>query len=159
MIEYHKVVNVPYHSSQMYALVTDIARYQDFLAWCNHSLVLENRQGWVLAELGIHYNGFSVRFQTHNTYIANQQVEIKLHKNSGILKDLKSTWRFIQNQTGCTVKFEIHIVVGLVFSLPLKKILTYIASSLVEDFLLRAQHIYGQNYLSTQSRATPSTGI
>ena len=37
----HKSVLIWYSPAEMYALVTDVARYPEFLPWCSHTQVLE----------------------------------------------------------------------------------------------------------------------
>ena len=42
----HKSVLIWYSAAEMYALVTDVARYPEFLPWCDQASVLEeNAQG------------------------------------------------------------------------------------------------------------------
>ena len=40
----HKSVLIWYSAEEMYALVTDVAKYPEFLPWCDRSRVIEQDQ-------------------------------------------------------------------------------------------------------------------
>ena len=48
----HKSVLIWYSPAEMYALVTDVARYPEFLPWCSHTQVLEQDASGMTAEYG-----------------------------------------------------------------------------------------------------------
>ena len=48
-----KSVLIWYHPEEMYALVTDVASYPQFLPWCDHARVIEQDGGGMTAEVGI----------------------------------------------------------------------------------------------------------
>ena len=49
----HKSVLIWYSAAEMYALVTDVARYPEFLPWCSHARVLSETESGMTAEVGI----------------------------------------------------------------------------------------------------------
>jgi ribosome-associated toxin RatA of RatAB toxin-antitoxin module len=60
----HKSVLIWYSPQEMFALVTDVPRYPEFLPWCDRSAVLaEDAQG-MTAEVGISFGGIHQSF-TH----------------------------------------------------------------------------------------------
>ena len=53
----HKSVLIWYSAEEMFALVTDVARYPEFLPWCDHAAVLSSDSQGMKAEVGIAFSG------------------------------------------------------------------------------------------------------
>ena len=49
----NKSVLIWYHPAEMYALVTDVAAYPEFLPWCDHAAVVSEDGQGMTAEVGI----------------------------------------------------------------------------------------------------------
>ena len=52
-----KSVLIWYRPEEMYALVTDVLAYPQFLPWCDHTRVLDANDGGMTAEVGIAIGG------------------------------------------------------------------------------------------------------
>src|SRR3954451_7004871 len=65
----HKSVLIWYSAEEMYALVTDVAKYPEFLPWCDRSKVVEQSEFGMTAEVGLAFSGFHQSFTTRNTHV------------------------------------------------------------------------------------------
>jgi ribosome-associated toxin RatA of RatAB toxin-antitoxin module len=140
-----KSVLIWFSPEEMFRLVTDVARYPEFLPWCNQSQVLEQDDQGMLAEIGISMAGVSQVFTTRNTHLAGREVHMQLVK--GPFSKLDGIWRFSPvgdgAQRACKVELTLNYgfsnaalaaIVGPVFD--------RIAASLVDAFVKRAERIY-----------------
>jgi ribosome-associated toxin RatA of RatAB toxin-antitoxin module len=141
-----KSVLIWYSPQEMYALVTDIPNYPQFLPWCDHAKVLEQDAQGMVAEVGIALGGLRQAFTTRNTHTPHSQVDMQLIK--GPFSRLDGQWHFHTvgdgSQRACKVQLTLHYgfdnallgkLVGPVFD--------KIAANLVEAFVSRAQQVYG----------------
>ena len=142
----HKSVLIWYSAGEMFELVTDVARYPQFLPWCDHASVEPEGQHGVKAEIGIAFSGIRQTFRTHNEHVPGREVSMKLV--DGPFSRLEGQWKFAPlgtpEQRACKVELELHYgfdnaalaaLVGPVFD--------KIASSMVEAFVKRAEQVYG----------------
>ncbi len=142
----HKSVLIWYSAAEMYALVTDVARYPEFLPWCDHACVLEAEASGMKAEVGIAFSGIRQTFTTQNRHVDGRQVAVKLL--NGPFSRLDGAWNFVPlgdgSQRACRVELNLHYgfdnaalgaLVGPVFD--------RIAGSLVDAFVKRAEQAYG----------------
>jgi ribosome-associated toxin RatA of RatAB toxin-antitoxin module len=145
----HKTVLIWYSAQQMFELVSDVASYPQFLPWCDHARVLERHSDGQSAEIGIDFNGIKQRFATRNTHrqLDGGVWEDQLRLISGPFSQLEGHWRYTpvgHNNDACRVELQLQydfdnaaiaMLVGPVFD--------WIASSLVDAFVKRAQTVYG----------------
>jgi ribosome-associated toxin RatA of RatAB toxin-antitoxin module len=136
-----------WHSAhEMFALVTDVHHYPQFLPWCDHSEVLERDEGGMVARVGMAISGIKQSFTTRNRHVEDRQVLMALV--DGPFSHLEGTWNFIplgdSTQRACKVEFTLVYgfssqtlakLVGPVFD--------RIAGSLVDAFVKRADQVYG----------------
>jgi ribosome-associated toxin RatA of RatAB toxin-antitoxin module len=108
---------------------------------------VEQYAGGMLAEIGISIGGVKQSFQTRNVHVEGSRVALKLEK--GPFSNLDGEWNFVPigdgSQRACRVELTLNYgfdnatlskLVGPVFD--------KIASSMVEAFVKRAQHVYGE---------------
>lgn len=142
----HKSVLIWYSAQEMFALVTDVARYPEFLPWCDHASVLETDATGMKAEVGIAFSGIRQTFTTRNEHVEGREVAMKLL--DGPFSTLDGQWRFVplgdEAQRACRVELDLQYgfdnvalgaLVGPVFD--------RIAGSLVDAFVKRAEQVYG----------------
>ena len=142
----HKSVIIWYSPEEMFALVTDVAKYPEFLPWCDHASVLALEPDGMKAEVGISIAGIHQTFTTRNTHVAGREVRMKLV--DGPFSNLDGSWKFQplgdNAQRACKVTLELHYgfksaalaaLVGPVFD--------KIAGNLVDAFVKRAEQMYG----------------
>ncbi|TAM47138.1 MAG: type II toxin-antitoxin system RatA family toxin [Burkholderiaceae bacterium] len=141
----HKSVLIWYSAEEMFALVTDVPRYPQFLPWCDHAAVVEADAAGMTAEVGISFGGIRQVFVTRNNHVAGRQVGMKLVK--GPFSRLDGQWNFTPlgegNERACRVDLTLNYgfdnaalaaLVGPVFD--------KIAGSLVDAFVKRAGQVY-----------------
>lgn len=150
MKKVNKSVLIWYSPQEMFALVTDVAHYADFLPWCDQARVLEQDEQGMTAEVGIAFGGMRKSFVTRNTHSVlddgGRQVSIRLIK--GPFSRLEGNWMFHPvgdgSQRACRVELQLDYgfdnmalaaVVGPVFD--------RIAGSMVDAFVKRAEQVYG----------------
>ena len=142
----HKSVLIWYSADEMFALVTDVAKYSDFLPWCDRAHVIAIEPDGMKAEVGIAFSGIHQTFTTRNTHVPGREVRMKLV--DGPFSNLDGTWKFQPlghgEQRACKVTLELQYafrnaalaaLVGPVFD--------RIAGNLVDAFVKRAEQIYG----------------
>jgi ribosome-associated toxin RatA of RatAB toxin-antitoxin module len=134
-----------YSAEEMFALVTDVAKYCEFLPWCDRSTVIALEPDGMKAEIGIHFSGIHQTFTTRNTHVPGREVRMKLVE--GPFSNLDGCWKFQplgEGQRACKVSLELHYafksttlatLVGPVFD--------RIAGNLVDAFVKRAEQVYG----------------
>lgn len=141
----HKSVLIWYTAQEMFALVTDVERYAEFLPWCDQARVVQRDENGMLAEIGIAFAGIHQKFTTRNTHVPGREVNVKLV--SGPFSNLDGHWVFTPvgeaGERACKVDLELKYgfqnaalaaLVGPVFD--------KIASSMVDAFVKRAEQVY-----------------
>ena len=141
----NKSVLIWYSAAEMFALVTDIAKYPEFLPWCDQASVLSQDEAGMTAKIGISFGGIRQSFTTLNAHVPDRQVRLKLI--DGPFSKLYGEWNFLPvgdvAQRACKVEFSLNYdfdnaalaaLVGPVFD--------KIASSLVDAFVKRAEQVY-----------------
>lgn len=141
-----KSVLIWYSPEEMFALVTGVEQYPEFLPWCDRSAVLERDEGSMTAEIGIALGGIRQTFVTHNTHEAGRRVQMKLVR--GPFSQLDGDWHFHPvgdgSQRACKVElllnygFESTALAALV-----GPVFDRIAGSMVDAFVKRAEQVYG----------------
>lgn len=142
----NKSVLIWYSASEMFALVTDVVGYPEFLPWCNQALIIEENAHGMTAKVGISIAGIKQSFTTRNVHEIDRRVSLQLVK--GPFSKLEGQWDFHPlgdgTQRACKVELTLRYdfdnaalatLVGPVFD--------KIAGSLVEAFVKRASHVYG----------------
>lgn len=142
----NKSVLIWYSPEEMYALVTDVDHYADFLPWCDHARILEQDEHGMTAEVGMALGGLKKSFVTRNTHEEGRRVTIRLVK--GPFSHLEGDWYFHPvgdgSQRACKVELRLGYgfdsaalaaLVGPVFD--------RIAASMVDAFIKRAEQVYG----------------
>ncbi len=139
-----KSVLIEYSAAQMYALVENVAAYPEFLPWCGGTEILKKEGDSTRAAIIIDFRGIKQRFSTENRVNPPQLIEMSLV--DGPFRQLDGSWRFKALGDGaCKIEFRLHYefsskllekIVGPVFH--------FIASTLVDAFVKRAQQRYGK---------------
>jgi ribosome-associated toxin RatA of RatAB toxin-antitoxin module len=144
----HKSVLIWFSAEEMFALVTDVARYPEFLPWCDHSRVVEQQPGGMTAEIGMSLGGFRKSFTTRNLHIEGRQVKLELV--DGPFKHLDGTWDFHPltdpntqaPQRACRIELTLNYSFESMFGALVGPVFDKIASTLVDAFVKRAEQVY-----------------
>lgn len=113
MPRFTKTLRVPYGPEQCFALVSDIARYPDFIRWITALRVSEQRQtgpgvNECLGEVVVGFKGFSERFSTR--VVADEPARrVTAALVRGPFRKLFAEWRITESVAGASdVSLEIH---------------------------------------------------
>lgn len=140
--------HLPYSAQQMYDLVADVARYPEFLPWIAAARVNSiepQADGTALmnADLVISFKVFREKFVSHvELFPADMKIDIKYL--DGPFRHMRSHWTFTDDESGCTVHFDVDFefrnrllqsAAGLFFYEAMQRI--------VRAFERRAESLYG----------------
>jgi coenzyme Q-binding protein COQ10 len=99
---------LPYTPDQMFDLVSDIARYPEFLPWCSKARIIRREGDAILAELTIGYKLFREKF-TSRVNLDREKHTINVAYVSGPMKYLRNEWQFHKLPKKSTrVDFFVH---------------------------------------------------
>lgn len=135
---------LPHTSHEMFTLVSDVARYPEFLPWCSGARILSENDETIIAELSIGYKMISEKFVSR-VHLDPESKTIHVNYISGPLKYLRNEWRFRDMpENSCRVDFFVHFE----FSNPiLSKMMNMFFDvafrRMVQSFENRAEEIYG----------------
>lgn len=141
----NKSVLIWYSPEEMYALVTDVASYPQFLPWCDQSRVIESFEGGATAEVGIAFGGIHQTFTTRNTHVPGREVGIALV--NGPFSHLDGRWQFHPVGDGSQRACKVELSLNYAFSSALLgklvgPVFDKIAATLVDAFVKRAEQVY-----------------
>ena len=141
-----KSVLIWYSPEEMFALVTGVDKYPQFLPWCDQARVLEQDGSSMLAEVGIALSGLRQSFVTRNTHEEGRRVQMKLVK--GPFSRLDGDWHFHVvgdgSQRASRVELKLHYgFSNKVLAALVGPVFDRIAATMVDAFVKRAQQVYG----------------
>ena len=133
----------PFSAQQMFDLITDVDRYDEFIPYCTAAQVRERSDDAMLADLAI---GYKMLRETYSSRIelGAEPLSVTVHQAKGPFRHLFNQWVFEETESGCDVHFELQFE----FSVPLlRRIIEPIMNRVVERFVAafeeRALEIYG----------------
>ena len=141
-----KSVLIWYTAQEMFALVTDVERYPEFLPWCDQTKVLERDDNGMLAEIGIAFAGIRQKFITRNTHVPGREVHLKLV--SGPFSNLDGHWGFTpvgkSSERACRIDLELQYgFQNMALAALVGPVFDKIAGTMVDSFVKRAEKVYG----------------
>ena len=144
---------LPYSPEQMFDLVADVARYDEFLPWVSAVRVRSASETVMVADLIVGFNAFKERFTSRVTKTKPSHITVDYIE--GPLKYLKNEWRFEPAPEGGTnVDFSVDFafksrlfetIAGAMFDRALRR--------MTGAFEQRAAALYGSSNSSAQSAA------
>ena len=135
---------VPYTAEEMFALVSDVDGYADFLPWCSDAKTLSREGDHVDARIEFHVGAVKRAFTTRNHNIEYQAIEMTLV--DGPFSELEGRWQFEPlGADGCRISLQLQYD----FSSRMVRMVTapvfgQIANSMVAAFHKRAVEVYGE---------------
>jgi ribosome-associated toxin RatA of RatAB toxin-antitoxin module len=131
-------------------VVTDVARYHEFLPWCHDSSVIEHSAAGMKAHIGMQLAGFKQGFTTLNQHIAlaDGGLAVQMELLDGPFSKLGGTWSFDSikgsEMPACKVTLDLRYEIkNSMLQLAIGAAFDKIASSLVDAFIERAKKMYG----------------
>jgi coenzyme Q-binding protein COQ10 len=145
--------HLPYTPEQLFDLVADVGRYDEFLPWVVAVRVRSSSPTETVADLVVGFNAFKERFTSRVT--KDRPTRICVDYIDGPLKYLKNEWRFDPADGGGT---DVHFSVDFAFR---SRLFETLAGAMFDRALRRmtgafeerAAALYGINSSSAQSAA------
>ena len=111
MISHRETRTVPYPAELMYAVVSDVEKYPEFLPWVVALRVLSRRENGLTAEMAVGYGGLRERY-TSDVTLNPAERRIDVLQAKGPFKQLENHWHFTPISTekmgeGCEITFSI----------------------------------------------------
>ena len=107
MISHRETRLVPYPAELMYAVVSDVEKYPQFLPWVLALRVLSRRENGLTAEMAVGYGALRERY-TSDVRLDPAAHTIDVIEIKGPFKTLENRWRFVPKEKGCEVDFSIR---------------------------------------------------
>jgi len=145
--------HLPYTPEQLFDLVADVARYDEFLPWVVAVRVRSSSEAETVADLVVGFNAFKERFTSR---VRKQKPDaITVDYIEGPLKYLHNEWRFEPAAGGGT---DVHFSVDFAFKSRLFETLAgamfdRALRRMIGAFEQRAAALYGISKSSAQSAA------
>jgi ribosome-associated toxin RatA of RatAB toxin-antitoxin module len=144
-----KSVLLWYSPGEMFALVTAVPEYPQFLPWCLRAEVLDAHDDGVTARLHLEMKGMRHAFTTRNTHAADESVRVALV--DGPFSELDGHWRFLplsspsgNAASACKIEFELRYAFSnRALEALLSPVFDKVAATLVDSFVQRAEQVYG----------------
>ena len=135
---------VHYSNDEMFALVSDIEAYPQFLPWCSGARVLSREQDEMTASIDFAVSGVSKSFTTRNRLKPGREISMQLVE--GPFSQLEGRWRFIPlGDAGSKISlFLEYDFSSKMVSLAVGPVFNKIANTLVDAFQKRAFEVYGE---------------
>ena len=153
MPRHSETKHLPYTPEQLFDLVADVARYDEFLPWVVAVRVRSSSPTETVADLVVGFNAFKERFTSRVE--KDRPNRILVDYVEGPLKFLHNEWKFERADDGGTILFFsvdfafrsriFEAVAGQVFDRALRR--------MTKAFEERAAELYGINKSSAQSAA------
>lgn len=127
--------------AELYALITDIERYPQFVPGCTVARIESRSEHEVVATLGVRRGGLDTEFTTRNTLDPDRSVAMRLER--GPFKSLEGLWSLRPvGESGCEVTLRLRFefanrFTGMMFA----PMFEQTAASLVDAFVVRAREI------------------
>lgn len=144
MLKHIEQKHLPYTPEQMFDLVADVARYQEFAPWCIGSRINKRESDTVFyADLIVGYKMFRERFSSK--VILDSPDEISIEYLKGPLKNLKNHWKFIrQPDNTCVIDFVVEFEFGnFALQTLANMFFNEVVKRMVGAFEERAKKLYG----------------
>ena len=153
-----KSVLVGYPAQRMFELVDAIETYPQFLPWCSAADVEYRDDARTRATIHVNYHGIKQSFTTENAKEPPQTMTVKLVQ--GPFRVLDGEWRFlILSEHACKIDFRLHYEFASKLLEKLEAAFGYIANTMVDAFVKRAEKLYGSSSINSRSRWCMRTPI
>ena len=153
MPRHSETKHLPYTPEQLFELVADVGRYDEFLPWVVAVRVRSSSEAETVADLVVGFNAFKERFTSRVT--KQRPGRIVVDYVEGPLKYLKNEWRFEPAPDGGS---EVCFAVDFAFK---SRLFETLAGAMFDRalrrmtgaFEQRAAALYGNSKSSAQSAA------
>ena len=107
-----KEIELNHNANDLYNIVLKIEEYPDYIPWCSNIEITERKKNEIKAIMIVNYKFFPTQKFTSKVVYDLKNKKIKTNYVEGPLKDLFTTWEFIQLEKN---KAKVIFVVGFKF--------------------------------------------
>ncbi len=145
MVTVNRSALVSFSPEQMFDLVDAVEDYPAFLPWCAGAEVTHRDAAITRAAIRINYHGIKQAFATENRKQYPEMMTLRLVE--GPFRKLDGEWRFTRlGAEGCRVDFRLdYEFSGKLLEKLVGPVFGYIAGTMVDSFLKRADQVYSRN--------------
>lgn len=145
--------HLPYTPKQLFDMVADVARYDEFLPWVVAVRIRSSSESETIADLIVGFNAFKERFTSR--VAKTRPGRITVDYIEGPLKYLKNEWRFEPTpQGGTTIFFSVDFAFkSRIFEALAGQMFDRALRRMTSAFEMRAAELYGISKSSAQSAA------
>ena len=148
--------NLPYSPEQMFDLVADVKRYQEFLPWVSATRIRSDGETLMIADLVVGFKALKETFASRVT--KHRPTDINVDYIEGPLKYLHNNWKFRPDGKGGT---DIDFCVDFAFK---SRIFEALAGQMFDRalrrmigaFETRAHELYGEGSAGISSSSAQS---
>lgn len=150
MVGIRETRRLPYSAEQMFDLVADVKRYNQFLPWVIATRVRSNSDTEMVADMVV---GFKAIRENFTSRVAKDRPnEIAVHYVDGPLSDLDNVWTFRPTgEASCEIDFSVDFEFkNRVFQALAGQYFDRAFRKMVAAFEQRAHDLYGSSNSSAQ---------
>ena len=149
----HEVRRLPYSAEQMFDLVADVGRYNEFLPWVIATRVRSDSDTEMVADMLVGFKAIREKFTSRVDLVQGKSVRV--HYVDGPLRDLDNLWTFADAPDGgCDLTFSVDFAFkNMMFEALAGQYIDRAFRKMVAAFETRAQDLYGSSNSSAQSTA------
>jgi coenzyme Q-binding protein COQ10 len=96
MKQSNKEIDSKYKAIDLYKIVLDIEKYPTYIPWCSKIDILRKQKNEIEANMIVNYKFFPTQRFASKVIFNDEEFLIKTFYINGPLKDLETTWNFIQ---------------------------------------------------------------
>ena len=135
-----KEIQINHNALDVYSIVLDIDKYPEYIPWCSDILILEKFDNQLIANMKVNYKLFSTQNFISNVFFNKKDLLIKTDYIEGPLKNLSTTWNFIQLKSKkCKVIFKVEFEFKKFMHQKLAEIFfPLVEEKMIESFIARA---------------------
>jgi len=144
---------LPYSAEQMFDLVADVERYDEFLPWIVGVRVRSNSESEMVADLLVGFKSLREKFTSR--VLKNRPREIEVIYLDGPMRDLDNCWSFTPIEGGgCEIHFSVEFTFrNRIFEALAGQYFDRAFRKMVAAFEARADELYGSSRPSATSVA------
>lgn len=153
MTTHHEEKLLPHSPQQMFDLVADVARYQEFLPWVAATRVRSNGEHEMIADMLVGFKNLREKFTSKVTKSRPERIEVQYL--DGPMRDLDNVWLFrpLDDQS-CEIDFSVSFSFrNALFEKLAGQYVDKAFRKMVAAFETRAEALYGSSNSSAISAA------
>jgi len=145
MVGIRETRRLPYSAEQMFDLVADVTRYDEFLPWVVGVRVKSDSEAEMVADLLVGFKALREKFTSR--VIKNRPDRIEVIYLDGPMRDLDNIWHFRDlPEGGCEVDFSVEFSFrNRLFEALAGQFFDHAFRKMVSAFEARAEELYGSS--------------